>query len=418
MSQKKIIIPTPAQVRLFDPYAPLPCAGSTHLISHATVIHPPPGPARDRTRPDRERFMDRLRKKIKKTNIIDFIKDNDIFGYAVHEPGVSKKIKVPVDDGGEPRWRPGRDGSGGPGRGRKASDDEGDLVYIDMTYEEFLDLFFDALELPFLLKKDMATTLVKSHKRRGIQPVGPRARLNKRATAIARLRRAIAEVNAHPEDFADPEFIPGVDEVPFHKRDLRYDRIEERDDPDSKAVVFFLLDRSGSMMGDPLAIAKAFFLINLIFLRTKYKEVRVVMIAHDAAAHRIADEKNFYQIEVSGGTMFVPAYEMTLQIAETEFSSATWNRYMFHATDGYMFDGDQEVTDWWSKLVKSNFNYCGYLEIDPWAGRGRSSWAPGGAALLRLPDDVKAHVGMSRVSTIDELPDAFKEILDKDKKGA
>jgi uncharacterized sporulation protein YeaH/YhbH (DUF444 family) len=145
------------------------------------------------------------------------------------------------------------------------------------------------MELPELLKKQLATTKVKAHKYRGVQPTGPKPRLRKGDTARARVRRSIGMRNANPDD---PKFaalledekkkkIPSVQDVPFHKKDFRYNRVEETLDDESKAVIFFVLDRSGSMGGDPLMIAKAFFVLNLMFLRNKYKDVKVVMIAHD-----------------------------------------------------------------------------------------------------------------------------------------
>jgi len=178
------------------------------------------------------------------------------------------------------------------------------------------------------------------------------------------------------------------------------------------------------MDGEPLAIAKAFFLLNILFLRAKYKHVAIVMIAHDAHAERIMNELDFYKIAAGGGTMATPAYELTLKLANSEFSSAAWNRYMFHATDGMLFDGEQQIQHWWTKIIRpegGHFNYCGYLEIDPYGGmyRGAGSWDLGGRALLGLPADVKAHLGMSRVASMADLPNAFKEILDKDRvKGA
>lgn len=210
--------------------------------------------------------------------------------------------------------------------------------------------------------------------------------------------------------------IPMVDEVPFHKSDMRFGRIEERKEPDSKAVAFLILDRSGSMDGDPLAIAKAFFLLNILFLRAKYKNVEIVMIAHDAHAERIADEKKFYKIAAGGGTVAVPAWKMTLDIAEAEYPPSAWNRYMFHATDGMLFDGDAAIISWWTKIVESPFNYCGYLEVvaGAWGG-DPNSWQEGGRALLRLKKSIAKHVGMSRVSSLADLPRAFAEILDKDR---
>ena len=480
----------------------------THVLASKTVINPPGPPNKDRTGPDQERFKEKNRPR--KDQLPDIIKNNPIFD----DKG---KVKVPIDAGAEPRWQPGRDGKGGGGGGGpKAGEDEAEMTYVDMSYEDFLKLFFDGLELPFLLKKMLAQTEVKTHKRRGITNNGPKARLNKQETAKARLKRAIIAKNAHPEDFTadfggqcqavfesylyyaamntgvdsifecasyevldeeaflknvanagasfdvnEMEFraavllatdlylkqnpnatsvpyglnelvqerieafvkeeirqgsaIPEVDVVPFHKSDFRFGRIEERMEPDSKAVAFLILDRSGSMSGDPLAIAKAYFLLNILFLRAKYKNVAIVMIAHDAHAERIVDEKNFYRIEASGGTVAVPAWKMTVEIAEAEYSSAGWNRYMFHATDGMLFDGEEVIAGWWTKIVETPFNYCGYLEIITGSWGDPNSWGSGGRPLLKLKPDIAAHIGMARVSSLTDLPRAFKEILDKDR---
>lgn len=495
--------PRPSKVRVRKG-GELPPVASTHLLAASkTVINPPGPPHKDRTGPDQERFKER--NKPSKDKLPDIIKNNPIFD----DKG---KVKVPIDGGYEPRWRPGRDGQGGGGGGGpKAGEDEADITYTEMSYEEFLKLFFDGLELPFLLKKMLAQTEVKTHKRRGITNNGPKSRLNKLESAKTRLKRAIVMKNAHPEEFSEnfaeqcqavfesylyyaamasdvdspvesapyevldeaqflmdvagaademefraatllaaglyaaegegaekripynlndvlqnhiEEFvkeeirkgndIPSVESVPFHKSDLRYGRIEERTEPDSKAVAFLLMDRSGSM-SEAIHIAKAFFLLNILFLRAKYKNVAIVMIAHDAHAERILDEKKFYQIEAGGGTVAVPAWKMTLEIAEAEYSSAGWNRYMFHATDGMLFDGEQTIIDWWTKIVESPFNYCGYLEIITGSWGNPNSWDSGGRALLRLKPAIAAHVGMARVSSLTDLPRAFREILDKDR---
>lgn len=485
----------------------LPPITHTHMLA-GTVINPPGQPHKDRTGPDQERFKER--NKPSKDKLPDIIKNNPIFD----DKG---KVKVPIDGGYEPRWRPGRDGQGGGGGGGpKPGEDEADITYVEMSYEDFLKLFFEGMELPFLLRKMLAQTEVKTHKRRGITNNGPKSRLNKLESAKARLKRAIVMKNAHPEEFTtdfagqcqavfesylfyaamasevdsivekpnyevldeaqflldvanagqehaanEVEFraavllaahlhlktnegesrvsykvnevvqerieefvreeirkggqIPGVEEVPFHKTDMRYGRIEEKMEPDSKAVAFLLLDRSGSMNGDPIAIAKAFFLLNILFLRAKYKNVAIVMIAHDAHAERILDERKFYQIEAGGGTVAVPAWKMCLEIAEAEYPASGWNRYMFHATDGMLFDGDSVIAQWWTKIVESPFNYCGYLEIIAGGWGDPNAWGSGGQALLRLKPAVASHVGMARVSSLADLPRAFREILDKDR---
>lgn len=483
----------------------LPPVTHTHVLAR-TVINPPGPPNKDRSGPDQERYKER--NKPSKDKLGDIIRNNPIFD----DKG---KVKVPIEGGYEPRWRPGRDGKGGGGGGGKGKpgQDPADMTYAEMSYEDFLKLFFDGLELPFLLRKMVTQTEVKTQKRRGITSNGPKPRLNKIETVKSRLKRAIVMKNAHPEDFIDnfaeqcqavfesylyygamasevdsvvekPSYevldeeafllavanagqdrpanelefrtavllaaslylqtndsatgvsykvnpvvqerveeyvreelrkgteIPGVEEVPFHKSDMKYGRIEEKYEPDSKAVAFLLLDRSGSMSGDPIAIAKAFFLLNVLFLRAKYKSVAIVMIAHDSNAVRIQDESQFFKIEAGGGTVAVPAWKLALEIAEAEFPSSGWNRYLFHATDGELFDGTSVIAGWWTKIVESPFNYCGYLETkeSSW-----SSWQDAGQALLTLKPDVAAHVGMAKVSKLTDLPKAFREILEKDR---
>lgn len=396
---------------------PFPLTLMTRAVVADAVVSPPDPNGGDRTEEDRKRHKDRIKDQIK-PKLPELIGGNPIFG----DKG---KIKVPVSGGYEPRWRYGRDqpGGGGGGGGQDAGSDPADEIYVEIDLDELLQMLFEDMELPELLKKQLATTKVKAHKYRGVQPTGPKPRLRKGDTARARVRRSIGMRNANPDD---PKFaalledekrkkIPSVQDVPFHKKDFRYNRVEETLDDESKAVIFFVLDRSGSMGGDPLMIAKAFFVLNLMFLRNKYKDVRVVMIAHDSHAFRIEDETKWFQIEAGGGTVAEPAYQMVFDIAQAEFPAATWNRYMFQATDGVLFDGDDVIRGWYTKLVKTDFNYLGYLECGgmSWGGSG---WQSGGQALKSLPEDVKKHVGMARVENLKQVPDAFKQILDKDKK--
>lgn len=200
MVDKKLIAesatPTPSEVRLRQSSSPLPLLGmGKEIVASSTVVNPPGPPWKDRTSPDSDRFRDR--NKPSKDKLPDIIRNNPIFG----DKG---KVKVPIDGGYEPRWRPGRDGKGGAGGGGpKPGEDPEDLTYIELTYEEFLKLFFEGLNLPFMLKKMLAQTEVVSFKRRGITNHGPKARLNKMESAKARLKRAVVMKNAHPEEFIE-----------------------------------------------------------------------------------------------------------------------------------------------------------------------------------------------------------------------
>jgi len=322
-------------------------------------------------------------------------------------------IEVPIGVD-EPSWWPGRDKAGGGGNGNEAGEDDADIVYMPITYEEFLEMLSLLFDLPFLKQTDMDKMLVYTIKMRGLKRTGPTVRMDKKATAVARIERFKATVNSRPDEFPNltSESNPSTEEFPFHKVDLRYKRIEERWDPDSKAVVFFELDTSGSMAGEPLAIAKFFFLLNLMWLRTKYNEVKVVYIAHNHRAERIRNEADFFKTDINGGTGFAPAHELVWEIMNAEFPGDGWNKYCLHATDGYG-EHESQITPWIEKLIRGGFNYFGYCEVDiGWGG----DWGTSGMrAVKATAPDVREHCGWARIATLDEVPEAMRQIMTKDK---
>ena len=417
-----------------------------------SVVLPRP-PYFDRTITDRWRFMERAKPKITKDVLKQIIRGkggvmNEIFRgrstprlahtlltnamfrdvevardmhdivyvpSKVLDPGflAGGDIEVPIGVD-EPSWWPGRDKAGGGGNGNEAGEDDADIVYLPITYEEFLEMLALLFDLPFLKQTDMDKMLVYTIKMRGLKKTGPTVRMDKRATAVARLERFRITYNSRPEDFPNltADSNPTVDLFPFHKTDLRYKRIEERWDPDSKAVVFFELDTSGSMAGEPLAIAKFFFLLNLMWLRSKYNEVKVVYIAHNHRAERVRNEADFFRTDINGGTGFAPAHELVWDIMNAEFPGDGWNKYCLHATDGFG-EHESQITPWIEKLIRGGFNYFGYCEVDiGWGGWGETS---GMRAVKQTAPDVREHCGWARIATLDEVPEAMRQIMTKDK---
>lgn len=420
--------------------------------SRRSVVLPAPAYI-DRTIVDRERFMERARPKITKDVLKRIIRGKDsilgntmtagrpvsLLAQTVLAHDMFRDCLVSSDGGmmyvpmrgdafraggdidvpinvGEPNWWPGRDGGGGGG-GFEGGEDPADIVYMPMTYEEFIEMLSLLFDLPFLKQTDEDKLLVFSIKMRGLSRNGPRARLDLQATSKARLERFRATYNARPEEFPEltPDAYPTPEQFPFHNHDLRYKRVEERWDPDSKAVVFMNLDTSGSMGGEPLAMSKFYFLLNLIWLRTKYNDVAVVYIAHNAKAERIRNEKDFFRISEGGGTMFIPTYELSWLLGNTEFGGDSWNKYCLHATDGYCFDNQSEVTSWIEKLIRGGFNYFGYFEPELGWGWGGGRDTPGMAAVKSTASDVRQHCGWAHVASMDEVPKAMMQIMTGDK---
>ncbi|QQR60085.1 MAG: DUF444 family protein [Candidatus Melainabacteria bacterium] len=409
-----------SDVGIFNPEAsPFPISLTSRNVLGDVVVTRPSDGGGTRVDDDRKRHKDRIRDQIK-TKLPDIIGKGKIFTG-------NGKFKVPVKGGYEPKIRYGRDpkGGGGGGKGQKASQDKGELT-IELTKEELIQMLFDEMELPDMLRKQMAKTKVKAHKFRGVQKVGPKPFFRRKDSAVERIRRSIGLRNANREQFphlfhdadgnvlAKP-LIPSTTDIPFKRRDFRFERVEEVLDEDSKAVVFFVLDRSVSMDGVPLLLAKAYFYLNLMFLRSKYKEVHVVMIAHDAGAHRILEEEKFFGVGVDGGTDPAPAWQMVHDIAQAEFPLSAWNRYMFQASDGITYGGSSGVPrKWYTKFLEIGFAFLGYLEtVNP--GSFSQVWNDIGKDLQALDEKSKKHVGMARVSDMKDLPKAFKVILVKDK---
>ncbi|MGD9681165.1 MAG: DUF444 family protein [Candidatus Obscuribacterales bacterium] len=404
----------------------------------------------DRTIDDRRRFMERAKPKITKDVLKQIIRgDSGIMDMTEGKPitrlanlllshelmrdcfvaSESGMIYVPMNAstfaaGGnievpigidEPSWWPGRDKAGGGGGGSQAGEDDADIVYLPITYEEFVELLKLLFDLPFLKQTDEDKLLVYSMKMRGLKKTGPMARWDKVATAKARLERFKTMINARPDDFPGltPDSYPSAEDFPFHKTDLRFKRVEERWDPDSKAVVFMNLDTSGSMAGEPLAIAKFYFLLNLIWLRTKYNTVAVVYIAHNHRAERIRSEADFFRVGENGGTAFAPTHELTWQIAQAEFGGDAWNKYSLHATDGFSFDGEDVISGWIAKLIRGGFNYFGYCEVD--LGWGWGGMTEGMRSVQNTPSDVRQHCGWARCKTLDDVPEAMMKIMTGDR---
>ena len=325
-------------------------------------------------------------------------------------------IEVPIGID-EPHWKPGRDKAGGGGGGQEPGEDDADIVYMPISYEEFIELLQLLFDLPFLKQSNADKLLQYTIKMRGRQNSGPRVRLDEQATAIARIERWHATYNNRPEDFAhieDPSIVPDVIDFPFNKVDLKYKRVEERWDPDSKAVCFFKLDTSGSMGGEPLAIAKFYFLLNLIWLRTRYKEVTVVYVAYNHRAERIRSEADFFRVGENGGTGMVPGFELTWQIMQAEFPGDDWSKYLFDASDGFGEPANW-ITPWIEKLVRGGFSFLGYCEVNPYGG-----WGWGGnfetsfmQAYKQCAPDVQEHCGTGRVSSLDEVPAVMMQIMTK-----
>jgi uncharacterized protein len=332
----------------------------------------------DRAASDRVRHKKKIEKAIKES-IKDVIAEESIIGQ-----NGKKKIRIPVKGIKEYRFIFGNNeknktvGSGGDhslnrgqkigkkraekakgqGTGSKGSNEKGEEYYdVEVTIEELAEYLFNDLELPDLEKKQFRFVSQESIKRKGYRFKGIRPRLSKKETIKRKIRRkkmAQKVGTYNPEE--DERF-------PFHQNDLKYHHIKPKKKDNSAAVIFFLMDVSGSMSTQRKFLARSFFFLLYQFLNHKYEKLEVVFISHSTYAKRVIED-DFFKVGTFGGTIISSCLKLELEIIEKEFHPNSWNIYTFYCGDGENWDSDNEKSLELFKTIKDLSQLTGYCEIN------------------------------------------------------
>ncbi len=261
--------------------------------------------------------------------------------------------------------RPQGGGAGGPGKGQASDQGEGDDDFVfALSKEEFMQVFFDDLELPHLVRTQLAEMpewksqragfsndgtpnnlhVVRSMRgalgRRIALGAGPRRELLEMEARLAAMQRALqpgdavaqAEIKALAEEIAQlrarVERIPYLDPI-----DLRYRSRIRVPVPTSKAVMFCLMDVSGSMDEGRKELSKRFFILLYLFLTRHYEKIDLVFIRHHTQAQEV-DEENFFHARETGGTVVSSALVLMEEIVRARYKPGEWNIYGAQASDG------------------------------------------------------------------------------------
>jgi uncharacterized sporulation protein YeaH/YhbH (DUF444 family) len=281
-------------------------------------------------------------------------------------------------------------GGDGAGRGNASPEDgdEQDAFEFMLSKEEFLDLVFEDLELPDLVKTRLKESDATQLSRAGYTVAGSPANLNLLRTMRNSLARRISlrrptqsdleaierQVEAATQaDDAEGAAQGQLDLEAAQRRarrvayidpvDVRYNRFERVPKPNTQAVMFCLMDVSGSMTEAMKDLAKRFFLLLHVFLTRRYKHVELVFIRHTSNAQEV-DEDTFFHSRETGGTIVSTALEEMLRVQRDRYAPDAWNIYAAQASDG---DNYTEDSDRCSQLLSGEIlpitQYFAYIEV-------------------------------------------------------
>lgn len=329
------------------------------------------------------------------------------------------------------RIRRPRNGGGSGSQGSADGDGEDAFVFL-LSREEFLDLFFEDLELPNLAKRKLKSMTTAVRTRAGYASDGAPQRLNLKQTMRRSLSRRIAlgrpkqseldELQADLEEAEtdrDPENARRIIErmstlkqrmttVPFLDTvDLRYNRFDSTPRPTTQAVMFCLMDTSASMTEDLKDLAKRFYMLLHLFLTRHYQAVEVVFIRHTYTATEV-DEDTFFHGRETGGTVVSSALEEMSRIIQARYPVDDWNIYAAQASDGHNFDYDMPRT--MSLLEQSILPVCqyyAYIEVSDEMISGDSLLWDQYSSLV----DRHAHFQRAHVSDPSEIYPVFHNLF-------
>ncbi|OZI47640.1 hypothetical protein CEK29_02555 [Bordetella genomosp. 5] len=406
---------------------------------------------RNKSAVNRERFLRRYKEQIRKA-VQDLVRERSI---ADMDQG--GEINLPARDISEPHFRHGQGGDremvhpgnrefakgdtidrpqGGEGGGgsEPGEGESVDQFTFSLSRAEFLHLFFEDLELPHLVRTQLGDVSQKRWQRAGYTTTGSPSTLSVNRTLRASLSRRVAlGLHARSElEQAEAELAEaleeGADEVRLQALQLRVDEARGRSArvpfldeidlryrnrvpvavPVARAVMFCLMDVSGSMDEGKKDLAKRFFTLLYLFLSRKYERVEVVFIRHTDNAEEV-DEHTFFYDPKSGGTIVLSALELMHEIVQERYSPSAWNVYAAQASDGDSFGADAGKSARFlaEKLLPAT-RYFAYIEVpDSQEARKSSLWA-------EYEQETAPHFAMRRICERGEIFPVFHDLFKKE----
>lgn len=396
----------------------------------------------------RDQIRDAVRKAVGDRSIRDIDQGTDIslpkrdvsepvFG---HGPGGTREIVHPGNREyvkGDRIARPPGGGGGSGGRGASPDGQGEDDFVFRITREEFMNYFFDDLALPRLIRTQLLADVPEWKSRRAgfVSEGNPtslhvvrsmRIALGRRIAMGGDARRELRRLERHlcelQEQDAPGTHIAKLQEeivqlrsrlarVPFlDPFDLRYRNRVREPLPTSKAVMFCLMDVSGSMDEARKDLAKRFFILLYLFLTRHYEKTEVIFIRHHTQAAEVTEDEFFHATE-SGGTVVSSALTLMHEIIRERYNSSEWNIYGAQASDGDNWQQDSsKCREMLDQRLLPLCRYFAYVQV---ADEDQNLWEE----YTRVRDS-NANFAMQKIVTPAQIFPVFRDLFKKQPVGA
>lgn len=401
---------------------------------------------------NRQRFLKRYKTQLKRA-VADAVDKRSIT-----DMDSGEKVGIPSRDISEPVFHHGKGGvrdmvhpgnkqfesgdrirrpeggqGGGSGQGKASKDGQGEDEFVfELSREEFMDLLFEDLELPNLVRNQLIGTTEFKTVRAGYSTQGAPTNIDvvrslkgavARRTALGAPSRArIRELEEEVERLlagGTPETDPHIGELraeidrlktriaalPFIDTfDLRYQSFVKLPEPTSQAVMLCIMDVSGSMDQERKNLAKRFFILLYLFLKRNYDRIEVVFIRHHTIAQEV-DEEDFFYSRETGGTVVSSALNLAYDVVKERYDPSVWNIYTAQASDGDNWDSDSSLCrDLLIEKLLPLMRYYAYVEITP--RQHQSLWYAYEEVMAAHP-----HFAMQEIDGAEDIYPVFRELF-------
>jgi len=421
---------------------------------------------KDKSLGNRQRFLKRVRGQIKKAV------DEAVRGRGVADVDQGDTVVIPSKGVVEPTFRhatsggtrervlPGNhdfvtgdrikkpqkgEGDGAGKEGSDSGDVEDDFRFV-LSRNEFLDLFFEDLELPDLVKRSLKELVTHKYTRAGYSKSGSPSNVNLYRTMKQSIGRRLALQRPKRDEIAilmaeifGLEMLPSLDaeqnkrlkelhaELDELKRkrrvvafidplDIRYNYFVPTPEPNINAVMFCLMDTSASMGEREKDLAKRFFALLHLFLKRRYERIDLVFIRHTHESQEVGEEEFFHSTK-SGGTVVSTALDEMQRVLKDRYPPSEWNIYAAQASDGDNFSDDSaHCIDILEHTLMPVCQYFAYIEILDEREAQLMRDETNGLELWRCYRQVSANwqnFAMKRISKATDIYPVFRELFAK-----